>query len=308
MNYILYNPKANNENNDLNIINGPEELVNRSVSKINLIGLDIPAFCKTLSKSDRVLICGGDGTLHHFANNAYNVEFPCPVFALRSGTGNDFLNDIGQKNNENLIDIRKYLRDLPEVDVNGERRRFINGAGLGVDGAVCEGVEKFKAKTNKKKANYTLIAIQQIGYEFERPDATVTVDGVTHSYDKVWAVSTMKGRFYGGGMMIAPGQDRESGKISVMAMHGGSKAKTLYVFTKVNKGEHVKHTEMVEILEGNDILVEFSHPCSMQIDGEVVTNVKSYRVICKGGAASDREVTVATELEATKLEKEELTV
>ena len=70
MNYILYNPKANNENNDLNIIPGAEQLERMGVRKINLIGLDVPAFCAELSESDRVLICGGDGTLHHFANNA----------------------------------------------------------------------------------------------------------------------------------------------------------------------------------------------------------------------------------------------
>ena len=37
MNYILYNPKANNENNDLNIIPGAEELERRGVKKVSLI-------------------------------------------------------------------------------------------------------------------------------------------------------------------------------------------------------------------------------------------------------------------------------
>lgn len=293
MNYILYNPKANNENNDLNIIHGAEELEKLGVSKLDLIGLDISDFCKKLSDKDRVLICGGDGTLHHFANNSYNIDFPCPVFAIRSGTGNDFLNDIGQFDSENLIDIRRYLKDLPEVQVNGEKIRCINGAGLGVDGAVCEGVENFKKKTNKKKANYTTIALKQLGFEYKRPEAKVTVDGVTHEYTKVWAVSTMKGKYYGGGMMVAPQQDRESGKVSVMAMHGGSRLKTLAIFTKIYKGGHVKHTDMVEILEGHDITVEFSQPSSMQIDGEVFKNVLTYSVHCDPASCDlGREITL----------------
>ena len=118
--YILYNPKANNENNDLNIIHGAVELESLGVTKINLLGLDVADFCAKLNHNDRVLICGGDGTLHHFANNAYGIEFPCPVCALRSGTGNDFLNDIGQMDSEKQIDIREYLKDLPLVTVNGE--------------------------------------------------------------------------------------------------------------------------------------------------------------------------------------------
>ena len=298
MNYILYNPKANNENNDLNIIPGAEELERLGVKKINLIGLDVPSFCAELETEDRVLICGGDGTLHHFANNARGVDFPCPIYALRSGTGNDFLNDIGQTDNVDQKDIRRYLKDLPTVSVNGEERCFINGAGLGVDGAVCRGVEEFKAKTNKKKANYTLIALKELAYNYKRPNAKVTVDGIEHQYASVWAMSTMKGKYYGGGMMISPAQDRESGKVSVMAMHGGSRIKALTVFTGVKKGIHVKHTEMVEILEGYDISVEFDAPCDMQIDGEVVRGVTSYSVHCNRpsdvSVAEENEIEVAT--------------
>lgn len=282
MNYLLYNPKANNENNDLNVIPGTEEMEKRGLKKINLIGLDIATFCESLTEGDRVLICGGDGTLHHFANNAYGLEFPCPVCAVRSGTGNDFLNDIGQVNNTAQVDIRPYLRNLPEVYINGETcRRFINGTGLGVDGAVCRGVEEFKKKTNKKKANYTLIALKELLYNYKRPDAKITVDGVTREYTKMWAACVMKGKYFGGGMMIAPGQDRTTGKISIMAMHGGSRAKTLGVFLKVFKGTHVKHTDMVEIYEGYDVLVEFSEPCSLQVDGEVYNDVLTYRVLCE---------------------------
>ena len=278
MNYILYNPKANNENNDLNIINVSEEGV--SVKKISLIDLDVPEFFAGLSENDKVYICGGDGTLCRFANNSYGLEMPCPIYVIRSGTGNDFLNDIGQGKNDAPKDIRRYLCDLPLVKVNGQSVRCINGAGLGVDGAVCNGVEEFKKKTNKKKANYTVIALKELGYKYKRPNAKLTVDGQVYEYSEVWAMSTMKGRFYGGGMMVAPLQDRESGKVSVMAMHGGSRLKTLAVFTKIKNGGHAAHTEMVEIIEGYEISVEFDKPCYLQIDGEVYADVSSYSVSC----------------------------
>ena len=276
--YILYNPKANNENNDINIINISDNGVN--VKKISLIDLDVPAFFAEVSEGDKVYICGGDGTLCRFANNSYGLDIPCPVFALRSGTGNDFLNDIGQGKNDTPKDIRPFLKNLPEVRVNGQVVRCINGAGLGVDGAVCNGVEEFKKKTNKKKANYTTIALKELGYKYKRPNAKLTVDGKVYEYEDVWAMSTMKGKYYGGGMMVAPGQDRESGKVSVMAMHGGSRLKTLAVFSKVKKGGHVAHTDMVEIIEGYEVSVEFDAPAYLQIDGEVYADVLSYSVSC----------------------------
>lgn len=287
--YILYNPKAHKESTDLSIVKDGVDTEAAGIKKINIVDLDIAAFSKTLAESDRVLIRGGDGTLHHFANNAWGVEFPCKVCMIRSGTGNDFLTDIGQMNSVNLVDIRGYLRDLPTVTVKGKTLRFINGAGLGVDGVVCHDVEVFKAKNPDKKASYTAIAIQEIGFNYKRPSARVTVDGVVREYDKVWAISTMKGRYYGGGKMIAPAQDRDSGKVSVIVMHGGSRVKTLSVFAKVKNGAHVKHTEMVEIYEGYDVEVAFDAPTDFQVDGEVYTGVMKYSVHCKknGEIASD---------------------
>lgn len=48
----------------------------------------------------------------------------------------------------------------------------------------------------------------------------------------------MNGRFYGGGMMTAPQQDRNNPeeKLSVVVMHGSGKLKTLMVFPSIFKG------------------------------------------------------------------------
>ena len=57
MNYILYNPKSNSENNDLNIIPGKDELERLGAKQISLLDVDVRKFCTTLTESDRVLIC-----------------------------------------------------------------------------------------------------------------------------------------------------------------------------------------------------------------------------------------------------------
>ena len=278
--YILYNPKAHKEGGDLNISKGHSDRRIEGIKKINIVDLDVKAFSDKLTEKDKVLIRGGDGTLHHFVNHAKGVDFPCSVFMIRSGTGNDFLTDIGQMNSVDLVDIRKYICDLPEVTINGKTFSFINGVGLGVDGVVCHEVEKFKVKNPDKKANYVSIAFKEIGFRYKRPSARITVDGKVFAYDNVWAVSTMKGKFYGGGVMIAPEQDRESGKVTVMIMHGGSRVKTLAVFSKTKTGEHVKYKEMINMIEGYDVTVEFAHPTDFQADGEVYTGIMRYSVKC----------------------------
>lgn len=275
MNYILYNPKSNSENNDLNIIPGKEELERRGARQISLLEINAREFCQTLTEGDKVFICGGDGTLHHFANNARGIEFPCPVFVIRSGTGNDFLNDIGQTPNGELIDIRKHLSSLPEVEIDGEKRLFINGVGMGIDGAVCDGVEKYKAKTGKK-ANYTKVALEMLLYKYKRPSATVVVDGEEHHFTDIWMVSAMHGRFFGGGMMVAPTQDRGTGRLSVMVMHGGSRPRILTIFPTIFKGNHIKYKDIVEIFECDEVTVRFDSPVAFQADGETKSDMLTY--------------------------------
>ena len=90
----------------------------------------------------------------------------------------------------------------------------------------------------------------------------------------------MNGRYYGGGMEIAPAQDRlnPDRRVSVVVMHCASKLKTLSVFPSIFKGEHVKHDEMVTVLTGHDIRVEFDRPTALQIDGETISGVRGYHV------------------------------
>ena len=90
----------------------------------------------------------------------------------------------------------------------------------------------------------------------------------------------MKGRYYGGGMMTAPAQDRlnPKGEVTIVVMHGSGKFKTLRVFPSIFKGEHIKHTEMCAVHTGRHISVTFDEPASLQIDGETVLNVTKYSV------------------------------
>ena len=90
----------------------------------------------------------------------------------------------------------------------------------------------------------------------------------------------MNGRYYGGGMNVAPAQDRLSadGTVSVVVLHCASKLATLCVFPSIFKGEHVNHTKMVDVLTGRDVSVSFDRPTALQIDGETVPNVTGYSV------------------------------
>ena len=135
-----------------------------------------------------------------------------------------------------------------------------------------------RKKSNGKPVNYTSIAIKGLLYDFKPTDATVIIDGKETRYKKVWIAPTMHGRFYGGGMIAAPDQRRDApdGKFSVVIWHGSGKLKTLMVFPSIFKGEHVKHTECIDIVKADDVTVKFDKPCALQIDGETILSVTEY--------------------------------
>ena len=233
------------------------------------------------TENDTVVICGGDGTLNRFANSVAEIEIKCSVLYFAQGSGNDFLRDIGADGAQ-PVKINEYIKDLPSAEVNGKTYHFLNNVGFGIDGYCCEVGDAKKAK-GEKSINYTAIAIKGLLLDFKPKNATVRVDGKEYSYKKVWIAPTMKGRFYGGGMMPTPSQDRlaSDGKLSLMLFHGTGKIRTLMIFPSLFTGEHIKHKKNIAIHEGHDIEVTFDKPCALQIDGETILGVTGYKACAR---------------------------
>ena len=269
MKYYLYNSLANN---------GIRPDVAEGTERVDAVGMDYPAYLAGLAPEDEVVLVGGDGTLNYFINAVKGTEIKNNIYLLGCGTGNDFLKDIDRQPGEEVL-INPYLSALPTVYVNGLEKLFINNMGFGIDGYCCEVADQIKEKNPKEEINYSGIAIKGLLFHFKPCHAEITVDGVKHEFDHVWIAPTMKGRYYGGGMKMAPDQDRASGKLTVVVYHCRSKLRALIAFPSIFKGEHVAKTGMIKIFTGNEIKVRFSRPCAAQIDGETVLNVTEYTAV-----------------------------
>ena len=227
-------------------------------------------------KGTSVVICGGDGTLNRFLNDITDVKIESSLYFAPGGSGNDFFRDIGADAND-IICIDEYIKNLPTCTIGDKEMKFINGIGYGIDGYCCETGDKLRLQSDKP-IDYTGIAIKGLLFHYKPTNATVTVDGVTHEFKKVWIAPTMLGRYYGGGMMPTPAQNRlnEDGELSVMIFHDTTSIQTLMIFPSIFKGEHIKKDKKVTVLTGKEITVEFSEPRPLQIDGETISGVKSY--------------------------------
>ena len=278
--YLLFNPLANNGSGEKtkNVVKPILETQFGEIEDKSVIDLDAKAFLKKVKADDIIVLLGGDGTLMRVANEIKGLKIPCPFYLYKAGTGNDFLNDVIMEVKDNLVQINKYLENLPTVYINDKEYLYLNGIGYGLDGTACEIADKQRA-AGKTKINYSGISINLLLFKFKCPSADVTVDGVTKHYKKVWLASGMNGKYYGGGMRIAPSQDRLGNTLTSVVWHDSGRLRTLMAFPKIFTGEHVKYTKMIDIREGHDITVEFSHPCALQIDGETILNVKKYRIV-----------------------------
>lgn len=64
-------------------------------------------------------------------------------------------------------------------------------------------------------------------FHFKPRHVSIEVDSQKYEFDNIWLAPTMNGRYYGGGMNIAPNQDRLQDKLSVVVYMSKSKLKAL---------------------------------------------------------------------------------
>ena len=277
---IIYNRKANNGRGKEDSLKIQEILKDEELEFIDATSIeDYDSYFSSVPDGERCVLCGGDGTINYYINHVSEETLSKSLDYFACGTGNDFLRDIGVDAGEIVKDVNRFFKNLPTVTIGGVSAKFLNGIGYGIDGYCCE-IGDIQNEKSDKPVNYTGIAIKGILFHFKPVTATVTVDDKKFIAEKTWLVPTMKGRFYGGGMMACPEQDRlsEDKKVSVMTYKTGFALKALIVFPNIFKGEHVKNKKVVSIYKGNKIKVAFDRPCALQIDGETVLGVSEYEV------------------------------
>ena len=277
---ILYNPNSGG-GKGLNIAREIEPLMgNHGYTYQDMTAIsDYDAFINELPIGTDIILTGGDGTLNSFINKADCDNLKQKLYFYASGSGNDLARDIKYPKRTKPLEKSNYVKNLPTATVNGKVYKFINCVGSGMDGYCCAEVERLRA-LNKRRANYTFVAIKALLYAYKPNTAYVTVDGNTYTFKNTWLVPTMNGRFFGGGFMAAPQQDRlnDNKTLTVVAMHSNNFFKIIIAFLRLMKGTHVKMKSMIDVIKGHEISVKLSSPAPFQIDGETIEGIQEYTV------------------------------
>ena len=280
--YILYNGLSKSGKNKKNL----DELIelvkkeNKEYTTRNIIEIkNVHDFLKTINDDDEAVIVGGDGTVHHVANQLKDhMPIKQNLYLFAAGTGNDFIRNINQPIKQ-LVRINDYLTDLPTVTVNGEDWVFVNGAGIGVDAMVCLGVN---AGNSESKSAYTKVTLKSF-LTYKPCDMDVEIDGELQHFKKCWVCVAMNGECQGGGLMFAPGAKVDKVDIDFLCLHNCGRLKTFLIFAHLmNGGKHLKFKKNVFYKKAKEIRVVSSKELPFQKDGETIENVKEITVRVKG--------------------------
>jgi YegS/Rv2252/BmrU family lipid kinase len=233
-----------------------------------------------------VIAVGGDGTAGEVADGlieAREAGADSPELAiLPYGTGADFARNLDLGANafdavEKLasgttrsIDAGRvsYVSDAGEA----RRRCFLNIASLGLSGPTDRAVNALKRRGGRQsKFVYLYQSLKEL-LRYRLKDVRIVLDGESAIEAKIAVVAVANGRFFGGGMMIAPDAELDDGLFDVVVFRGTSKLKMIADMNLVYSGAHKRH-KLVTIKRARSVVVEplggdAHDPVLLDIDGE----------------------------------------
>lgn len=214
----------------------------------------------------RIYAVGGDGTLNEVLNGM--VGTGSTLACIPGGSGNDFIKSFVPK-----FDRNKILRDTilgveQDVDLGVfDDRFFLNIASLGFDANVVKNAERYKdMKMVPAKLSY-MLGIVNTAMDFKTEKVRLVIDGV-ETFDEVFMIAVANGKYYGGGIKIAPLADFTDGLLDILIVKDIDRAKILKFFPKALAGEHVGLDE-VTFIRAKQIEIFSDEPIYMNIDGEL---------------------------------------
>ncbi|MDQ3282322.1 MAG: diacylglycerol kinase family lipid kinase [Acidobacteriota bacterium] len=215
---------------------------------------------------DRVVVCGGDGTI-----NLALREFDLTrgTFAIvPGGSGDDFARVLGLPR-----DVRKacdVILDgaVREVDVAlANDIRYLGVAGLGFDSEVADYANR-NVKFLRGSAVY-LYAILRVLPRFTPRPVRIRI-GETTRDEKIMFAAIGNTRQYGGGIRITPDARIDDGLLDLCIVHSTTRGELLKTLPKAYTGAHVK-SRFVEMLRGSAFGFSSETPMAVYADGEPLT-------------------------------------
>jgi diacylglycerol kinase (ATP) len=232
-----------------------------------------------------VIAAGGDGTASEVADGLLQAGeehgHTAELGLIPAGTGSDFARTLGLPH-----DVEATVKRIAEakgravdagriayVDDQGAlaSRHFINIASLGLSGVIDRAVnaDRRKGRVSAKALYYWRTVFEFARYRFR--DVKITVDDAEPFEARVALIAVANGKFFGGGMMVAPDAALDDGQFDIVILRAASKLRLIRDLQLVYGGRHGNHPA-ITMLRGRRVAVEpiggKAGPALVDIDGE----------------------------------------
>ncbi|QNO14504.1 diacylglycerol kinase family lipid kinase [Alkalicella caledoniensis] len=228
----------------------------------------------------KIIAVGGDGTVNEVVNGFFDEQGKISIEdvalgVISRGTGCDLIKTLNIPKNyqgavETLITGNTKAIDLLQVqflnkEKQKEKRYCVNISDVGLGGYVAQRVNH-TSKSGGGLWSYlrgTLLSI----LKYKNNSGIIEVDGKVVHQGEFSIVAAANGRFFGGGMELAPMAKIDDGYIEVITLVNMGKVELLYNLSKVYKGTHIGHPK-VKHYRCKKLSVSSDEPLPLEIDGE----------------------------------------
>jgi diacylglycerol kinase (ATP) len=229
-------------------------------------------------KGYRYLVAvGGDGTVHEVTNGIMQTgnSKDTSLGIICTGTGSDLARTLGISHDVSLAcsSLTKDHRRIIDLGVvkytqkgQNQQRYFVNGAGIGFDATVVAATEKMPKVLGD--LSY-LIGLLRTFLTYRNKTVTFKIGDKALETATMLSLVVANGRYFGGGMQIAPNAKLDDGKFDTVIIGNFGKIELLRNLSKVYKGTHLSLSK-VRLEMGTSISVESKQKLLVQADGELL--------------------------------------
>ena len=232
---------------------------------------------------EMIVAVGGDGTVHEIVNGFFDDAGQVignPILGLLpAGTGGDYRKTWDLSRDPNEAISRLSGRNIQKIDAGkmtwtneqgvAEVRYFANIASVGLGGAVSKQANE-QSKLLGGKASFFIASARAL-LRHTNKDLTLESDGGNTRRAQITMGAFCIGRYFGGGMMVAPNADPSDGLFDVVTVEGATRME-MVMMTSIYKGEHLDHPKVnawqsAHVLVTNNAVDDSE--CLIELDGEI---------------------------------------
>lgn len=216
---------------------------------------------------------GGDGTHREVAAGimALNDE-TITLGIIPAGTGNDFCRNLRipvHPLKSLAVVLKGNIKKVDGISFKTEEKEVgycINEAGMGFDVALLQKTQPLK-KFFKGLIVY-LLALFPVLFSYRSQEMTITLDGKV-IFKKALLVAVSNGKYFGGGMKVAPEAEVCDGLLDVCVIDDLPRLKILLLLMKFIRGKHGNFKE-AHFFRCREVKIETQEPFKVQADGDIV--------------------------------------